>query len=169
MWPPYCFQTIFYYPWFLNLSMTSHHLPNEEQLLSRMEGPLWSASACLSGSSLIKLLIACSTLVISNYRGTVLSCFHFQSALYIKNVFPKTSPTSHLTLVCLENSYSSFWTHSPLLQALFWSFPLDLRPLSSFMATNHFTEIVSFHIWHPYPIKFYFLIWNFTSADILPV
>ena len=66
MRPPYCCQTIFCYPWFLNPSMASHHLPNEEQLLSRMEGPLWSASACLSGSSLIRLLIACSTPVISN-------------------------------------------------------------------------------------------------------
>lgn len=94
---------------------------------------------------------------------------HFQSALYIKNVFPQTSPTSHLTLVCLANSYSSFQTPSPLLQGLFWSFPLDLRPLSSFMATNHFTAIVSFHIWLILTqLNFTFLIWNFTSADIFP-
>lgn len=138
--------------------------------LSRQKVPYDQASACLSASYLIKLLVARSTPVITSYSITVLCFCHFQPLLYVRNIFPPNQ--RNLTSdPCLLGKFLPVIPGSLTSSTgPFHILPTRLRaPVCSHSTKSHFTANVSLHIWLILSqLNFIFLICNFSSADISP-
>lgn len=140
MWPPYCCQTKAYFitPDFKFFYCSPSPSKGGPAFSIIYTVPYNQASAFLSDSSFIKLLIAQRTLIIINY----LYFYPISMCSTAEMSFPQTSPHSHLTLVCLAYSYSSFKSHSLPLSGLFWPSPLYLT--APFFSHDQITSLQLF-------------------------